>query len=98
MSLPQLSPKKRLVLEMLVSNQEMYGLEMVDASKGQLKRGTVYVTLARMQDEGLVESRIVEEDGLPGPPRRFYRITGHGSRVLAAWHAASAAWMQEALA
>ena len=89
---PRLSRKETLVLEMLVgSARELFGLEMVDNSKGELKRGTVYVTLKRMEDKGLIESRTeARADGEIGIPRRLYRITGHGERVLAAMRAAHA--------
>ena len=38
----------------------MFGLQLVEQSNGGLKRGTVYVTLGRMQDKGYVESRTEE--------------------------------------
>lgn len=66
----------------------MYGLQLVERSGGALKRGTVYVTLGRMEAKGLVES---EEQPLPpggiGLPRRIYRLTGLGERMLRAWTA-----------
>jgi DNA-binding PadR family transcriptional regulator len=34
----------------------MYGLEMVRASSGKLKRGSIYVTLTRMEDKTRVTS------------------------------------------
>ena len=62
---------------------------MVELSNGALKRGTVYVTLGRMQEKGFLESR---QEPLPpgaiGLPRRLYRATGLAMRVLAAWQAA----------
>lgn len=64
----------------------MYGLQLVERSDGALKRGTVYVTLARMEAKGLVES---EQEPLPtgaiGLPRRIYRPTALGKRMLLAW-------------
>jgi len=64
----------------------MYGLQLVDRSEGELKRGTVYVTLARMEAKGLVQS---EQEPLPagaiGLPRRIYRPTSLGERMLRAW-------------
>jgi DNA-binding PadR family transcriptional regulator len=63
----------------------MYGLELVKASGGTLKRGTVYVTLGRMQEKGFVESRPERTAGASGLPRRLYRPTGLGLRVLDAW-------------
>lgn len=69
----------------------MYGLQLVAASRGRLKRGTVYVTLGRMEDKGYITSRL--EDPPPeagGMPRRVYEVTALGRRVAAAWAAAAA--------
>lgn len=79
---PSLSPKEFLILQMLVANGEQYGLQMVRASEGQLKRGTIYVTLNRMEDKGFITS--YKEDRPPdqaGMARRRYRITGLGEYV-----------------
>ena len=84
MDLPRLSKKEALILELLVARGEMYGLELVEASGGALKRGTVYVTLSRMADKGYVESRQVKEEGEAGLPRRVFQATGFGVRVLRA--------------
>jgi DNA-binding PadR family transcriptional regulator len=75
------------VLRLLVSHGPSYGLELVKASDGNLKRGTVYVLLDRMEDKGLIESREETEpptDGYVGIPRRVYRAKGAGVRVLEA--------------
>jgi DNA-binding PadR family transcriptional regulator len=81
-----LPPRERLILELLVSGGPTFGLALVERSGGVLKRGTVYVTLGRLENKGLVES---EQEPLPptaiGLPRRVYRITGLGERVLRAW-------------
>ena len=78
--------KERLILELLVSGGPMYGLQLVEQAQGALKRGTVYVTLGRMEAKGLVVS---EQEPLPpggiGLPRRIYRPTGLGERTLRAW-------------
>ena len=61
-------------------------MELVAKSKGKLKRGSVYVTLGRMEEKGFVTSRL--EDAPPeagGLPRRVYEPTALGRRVLAAW-------------
>lgn len=89
--LPRLSSTETLIMELLAEHREMYGLEMVAAANGKLKRGTVYVTLNRMDEKGLVVSREVEGEGR-GPARCVYRLTGHGARVLAAWQMAGAAF------
>lgn len=92
MSLPQLSDKQRLVLEALSLGRERYGLEMVQASAGTLKRGTIYVTLSRMEDRGLVTSRKEQREAGTGPARRLYKITGDGERLLAIWRTATQAY------
>jgi DNA-binding PadR family transcriptional regulator len=46
-------------------------------------RGALYTTLARLEDKGLLRSRM--SDPLPvrgGKARRYYRLTAAGSRVL----------------
>jgi PadR family transcriptional regulator PadR len=88
--IPSLSRKEALILEMLAGGgRELYGLEMVNASNGELKRGTVYVTLQRMAEKGLIDSR-QEARTAPeiGIARRLYSITGYGQRVLSAYQAA----------
>lgn len=89
-SLPTLSRKEALILEMLISRgRELFGLEMVEASEGSLKRGTIYVTLQRMQEKGFIDSK-PEPRAAPeiGIPRRMYWATGAGERVFAAYQAA----------
>ena len=80
-----LPTKERLILELLASVGPMYGLQLVEQSDGALKRGTVYVTLGRMETKGLVES---EQEPVPpggiGLPRRIYRPTALGQRMLRA--------------
>jgi DNA-binding PadR family transcriptional regulator len=87
--LPRFSVTERLIVELLAAHEEMFGLQMVEASAGRLKRGTVYVTLGRMQEKGYLESR---QEPLPagaiGLPRRLYRPTGLAMRILATWQAA----------
>ena len=90
MSIPRLSAKEAEILRLLIAHGEMYGLELVKSSES-LKRGTVYVTLSRMAEKGYVESRAEEVQEGDGPPKRLYRATGHGVRVLRAWDAAGAA-------
>jgi DNA-binding PadR family transcriptional regulator len=89
--LPRLSSTEHLILELLAGD-EMFGLQLVEESNGALKRGTVYVTLGRMQDKGYVESRTEKQSpGAIGLPRRLYKPTAYGLRVLAAWDAAARA-------
>jgi len=60
------SPKELLVLDLLVRDGELYGLQLVAASKRRLKRGTVYVTLGRMEDKGYITSRLDEPPKVEG--------------------------------
>ena len=83
----RLSSLEFLILKMLINNSgEMFGLEMVDHSGGRLKRGTIYVTLGRMEDKGFIESRKEKQrEGERGLPRRLYKPSALGQRVLAEW-------------
>ena len=80
------SKKEVLILELLVSEGPMYGLQLVERSSGALKRGTVYVTLGRLESKGFVESeQEPPHPGAIGLPRRIYRPTPLGERLLRAW-------------
>ena len=80
-----LSPKELLVLELL-GEQDAYGLQLVATSGGRLKRGTVYVTLGRMEEKGYITSKLAAApSGAGGLPRRIYAATPLGHRMLAAW-------------
>jgi DNA-binding PadR family transcriptional regulator len=85
-ALPTLPRKERLILDLLIAEGRVYGLQLVNLSGGALRRGTVYATLARMESKGFVES---EQEALPagaiGLPRRIYRPTALGIRVRKAW-------------
>lgn len=88
---PSLSPKEAVILRLLVANGELFGLQLVGKSDGELKRGTVYVTLDRMHDKGFVTSRQeARPDGAVGIPRRLYQVTGLGKRVLESCEMATA--------
>lgn len=76
------SSKAYEILNLLRNNDEKFGLEMVKASNGKLKTGTIYTTLSRMESKGYISSRYAEPDDQPGLPRRLYKITGAGVREL----------------
>lgn len=83
--LPSMSKTESLVMDLL-RGRERYGLELVDASDSTLKRGSVYVILARMEEKGFVDSRQEERDaGASGTPRRLYRATPYGRKVHGAF-------------
>ena len=74
----KLPKSERVILKLLVGKGPCYGLELVDSSRGALKRGGVYVTLGRMEEKGLVKSAAGESG------RRLYKPTALGERALAA--------------
>ncbi|HHM04752.1 MAG TPA: hypothetical protein ENJ19_03305 [Gammaproteobacteria bacterium] len=75
------------------SDAPLFGLELVRRSAGgelKLKKGTIYVTLERMEKKGLV---ISELETAPPPhvkegdfyiPRRLYTLTPKGMQALEA--------------
>ena len=90
---PSMSRTESIAMELL-RGRERYGLELVDASGGALKRGSVYVILARMEEKGFVDSWQEERaQGASGLPRRLYRATPYGLKVHDAF-----AMLREALA
>jgi DNA-binding PadR family transcriptional regulator len=74
----RLPRSEHVILQLLVAAAPQYGLELVQASRGKLTRGGIYVTLGRMEEKGLVKS--TEGDG----GRRQYRPTALGERALLA--------------
>lgn len=83
----RISQKEELIMYYLAQHTGgAYGLAMAKASCGLLKRGTIYVTLNRMEKKGYVKSWISEaKPGESGPPRRLYKLTAKGSRTLSEW-------------
>lgn len=77
----------------------LFGLELVRRSPAgelKLKKGTIYVTLERMENKGLVTSTL---ETSPPPdikkgafyiPRRMYKLTDRGLRALAALETSAA--------
>ncbi len=83
--LPSISHAESLILDLL-EGRERFGLQLVEHSGGRLKRGSIYVTLGRMETKGFVESR--QEERSPrasGLPRRLYRATAYGLKVRDAY-------------
>lgn len=91
--LPSISATESLILDLL-QRGERFGLQLVDDSGGALKRGSVYVTLARMETKGFVSSRQEERSpSVSGLPRRLYTATAYGLKVREAYRV-----LREALA
>ena len=77
----------QLCLLALVAKDQKYGFQIVkelrELSDGffDLKEGTLYPALRRLEERGFVESHWVEPE--TGVPRKYYRITERGRRALA---------------
>jgi PadR family transcriptional regulator PadR len=68
----------------VVRRRESYAFDIVRtlASEGGLvtSEGTIYPLLSRLRRDGLVATTWRESEA--GPPRRYYRVTADGARVL----------------
>lgn len=81
---------KRGTLEMillkLLAEREMYGYQLVSTleerseQRFQIKEGTLYPVLYRLEDAGLIEARW--ETPERGTPRKYYRLTNAGVERL----------------
>jgi PadR family transcriptional regulator, regulatory protein PadR len=65
-----------------VSRGIRYGFDIMDATG--LQSGTVYPILRRLEDAGMLRSRwesVADAHDEQRPPRRYYQVTGAGSRA-----------------
>ncbi|MFT3724556.1 MAG: helix-turn-helix transcriptional regulator [Hyphomonadaceae bacterium] len=60
----------------------LYGLEIAAAT--ELKSGSLYPILIRLDERGLLESKWLEPEKTGRPPRHAYRITPNGRAALKA--------------
>lgn len=82
-----------LVILTLLSERERYGYEIVStleertAGRLEVKDGTLYPVLYRLEEAGLVEPRWETRER--GVPRKYYRLTARGSeehqRLVERW-------------
>ncbi len=76
----------QLCLLALLTKEQKYGFQIVkelrELSDGffDLKEGTLYPALRRLEERGFVESHWVEPES--GVPRKYYKITERGRRAL----------------
>ena len=83
MSRLPLRPSLVAVLQALTAGAR-HGFDVINATG--LPSGTVYPALARLEHEGLVESRwedhkVAQKE--KRPPRRYYEVTSAGDKTLA---------------
>lgn len=70
-------------LKIIAALGECYGKDVVLSSGSVLRRGTVYVVLGRLEEQGWLKSR--EEELTPdyvGIPRRLYSLSERGEWLL----------------
>ena len=95
--LPLREPTFFILLSLAVQGKHGYAIlkDVEDLSQGKLKlsTGTLYEAIARLLDQGLIEripgevfspAPIQEARNHPGKPRKTYRLTRTGRRVLEA--------------
>lgn len=82
-----LAPSELLILRLLRDHGDAHGMRLVELSNGALREGTVYTTLGRMVEKDYVESWITRGSERGGTPRRVYRATAYGARILDATEA-----------
>ena len=73
-----------VLLTLLLKMGESYGVQLV---RQGINRGSVYVTLHRLEKKRLIESRyevMPAPDGYIGIPRRIYKVTPLGLKWIAA--------------
>lgn len=76
----------------LLSRQDSYAYEIASrlAEAIGMGEGTIYPLMRRLQNDGLVETYLVESPA--GPPRKYYRLTAVGRGRFDAERAAWAAF------
>ena len=70
------TPLEASVLHSIIAQGSAYGLELVDLL--DLKRGSVYVILQRLEEKSLVFSQV--EVNAKSKNRRYYWATPHGEK------------------
>ena len=77
-----ISATEALILSLLIGKTHgAFGSELLHASEGKLKRGSIYTTLGRMEQAGLVKSKECAPTEAYALPRTSYKITGDGAKA-----------------
>ena len=82
--------QRLLILQLLAQNGELSGADMVKLDN-TLPRSTIYVTLQRLEQQGLLKSKKDKTCPVPGSPHRYFQLTDYGERVLDAAEAFASA-------
>jgi DNA-binding PadR family transcriptional regulator len=71
------------LLRVLRDDPKAYGLQIVEASGGKITRGSIYVLLDRLTENGYVNAWLPRGEQLhAGMPRPRYTVSSAGKRVL----------------
>ena len=71
------------------ASESMYGYQIAKIIEANaediplMKQGALYPVLRSLESGGLLESEV--EPSVSGPPRRYYRITEDGRKMLVKW-------------
>ena len=78
----------------LLSQRDSYAYEIASrlAEAIGMGEGTIYPLMRRLQNDGLVETYLVESSS--GPPRKYYRLTEAGKASFASQKTAWASFSQ----
>ncbi len=76
-----------LIILKLLTKKEMYGYELVSELNRQdedlnIKEGTIYPILYRLEDSGLMETRWEQGVSSRGQPKKYYIVTDKGKTFL----------------
>ena len=85
--MPALGEFERLLLfSVFELGENAYGVtirELIEERTGRtVSIGAIYTALGRLDEKGLVRSRVQEPDGAPGRPRKLYTVEPSGARAL----------------
>lgn len=75
-----------ILYSVLLLEHDAYGVairESIEERTGRaVSSGAIYTTLGRLEERGLVTSRVGEPDAGPGRPRKYYTLKPAGARAL----------------
>ncbi len=86
--IPLREPTFFILLSLVGSEKHGYSIlksvESLSGGRLRMSTGTLYEALARLLDQGLIERQETPEVTHPGKPRKVYRLTITGQRVIEA--------------
>lgn len=75
-----------ILFSLLLLGDDAYGVairESIEARTGRaVSSGAIYTTLGRLEERGLVSSRLDKPTVGPGRPRKYYDLEPAGARAL----------------